>query len=317
MPLTFASGVTREAYGKTLLELGRENKDIVVVGGDLNKSTFVHLFAKEFPDRFFDFGPAEQNMMSVAAGLASAGKIPFVSTFTVFGTSRPFDQIRVGIAQPHLNVKIVCTHASLITGEDGMSAQSVEDLALACALPGFTVIAPADSVETAAAVRAITAMKGPAYVRLYRSGTPIVHKDGYPFAIGKAETLRPGRDVTVVACGVMVSVALLAADALAQEGVQCRVVNVATLAPADEEAIAQAARETGAVVAAEDHYVRGGLSSIVAQALGRLCPVPLETVALHGYGESGKPNELMEKYGLTPAAVAAAAKKAIARKKKG
>ena len=183
---------TREAYGKALVELGHENPDIVVLGGDLNKSTFVHLFAQEFPDRFFDFGPAEQNIMGVAAGMAASGKVPFVSTFSVFGMCRPFDQVRVSIAQPHLGVKIVCTHAGILTGEDGMSAHGIEDLSLACSLPGFTVVAPSDAVEAVAAVRAAAAMPGPFYVRLYRPATPVLHADGYDFEIGKGDVMRKG-----------------------------------------------------------------------------------------------------------------------------
>ena len=314
MAAAFSKASTREAYGKTLVELGRQNPDIVVLGGDLNKSTFTYLFAQEFPDRFFDFGPAEQNIMGVAAGLASSGKVPFVSTFAVFGMCRPFDQVRVSIAQPHLNVKIVCTHAGIITGEDGVSAHGIEDLSLACSLPGFNVVAPADAVETVEAVKAAASTPGPFYIRLYRPATPVVHPDGCAFSLGKAETLRKGRDVTVFALGVMVAAALEAAEGLAQEGVQCRVVNMHTLSPLDEEAIALAAQETGAVVTAEEHYVHGGLGSVVAQVLGRTTPVPLEMVALEGYAESGKSDELVEKYHLSSRDIEAAVKRVLQRK---
>ena len=314
MVATVSTASTREVYGRTLLELARGNPDIVGLGGDLNKSTFTHLFRDEIPDRFFDFGPAEQNMMGVAAGMASAGKIPFVSTFSVFGTCRPFDQIRVSIAQAHLNVKIVCTHAGLLTGEDGMSAQGIEDLALMCSLPGFTVVAPADGPETAEAIRVAAETPGPFYVRLYRPATPIVHTEGCDFRLGRAEVLRQGRDVAIFSVGVAVSTALQAAETLASQGTSCRVVNVHTLKPVDEGAILDAAEQTGAVVTVEEHYFHGGLGSIVAQTLGKGHPVPLEMVALDRYAESGKPAELMEKYHLAPSDVENAVKKVVGRK---
>ncbi len=314
MVATFPTASTRETYGKTLAELGREDPKIVVLGGDLNKSTFTYLFQAQFSDRFFDFGPAEQNIMGIAAGLAASGKTPFVSTFAVFGTCRPFDQIRVSIAQPHLNVKIVCTHAGIMTGEDGMSAHGIEDLALMCSLPGFTVVAPADSKETVKAIRAAAETPGPFYIRLYRPATPIVHQDSCDFKIGKAELLRDGQDVTVIAIGVAVSWALQAADILSEQGVSCRVINMHTLKPADEEAIVKAAEETGAIVTVEEHYLHGGLSSIVAQSLVRGHPVPLEIVALDRYAESGKPDQLLEKYHLTPRDIEKAVKAVLARK---
>ena len=310
-----ASASTREVYGQTLLDLGKENPDIVVVGGDLNNSTFVHLFAQEFPDRFFDLGPAEQNMMSISAGLANAGKIPFASTFAVFGSGRPFDQIRLGISQPHLNVKIVVTHAGIITGDDGMSAHGIEDLSLMCALPGFTVIVPSDGPETASAVREAASTDGPFYIRLSRPSIPVIHTGDDKFQIGKAEILRPGADATVIACGIMVKIALDAAEVMGQYGISCRVINLATLQPVDQDAIARAAHETGAVVTAEEHLKHGGLGSIVAQVLGEQCPVPLEMVSLAGYAESGEPDQLREKYGLTSAHIVEAVRKAIARKK--
>ena len=305
---------TREAYGKALVELGHENPDIVVLGGDLNKSTFVHLFAQEFPDRFFDFGPAEQNIMGVAAGMAASGKVPFVSTFSVFGMCRPFDQVRVSIAQPHLGVKIVCTHAGILTGEDGMSAHGIEDLSLACSLPGFTVVAPSDAVEAVAAVRAAAAMPGPFYVRLYRPATPVLHAEGCDFEIGKGEVMREGNDASIIATGVMVATALEAAEALAQKGVSCRVLNIHTLCPLDEEVIAAAARETGGVVTVEEHLSHGGLGSRVAQVLGRKAPAPMEIVALEGYTESGDPALLMKKYHLSVEDVEAAVWRVMERK---
>ena len=309
-----ATASTREVYGRTLLELGRENEDVVVLGGDLNKSTFTHLFAAEYPERFFDFGPAEQNMVGVAAGLASSGKIPFVSTFAVFGTGRPFDQLRVSIAQPHLNVKVVCTHAGLLTGEDGVSAQGIEDLALACSLPGFTVVAPSDAIEARQAVRVAAETHGPFYIRLYRPATPVVHSEDYTFKLGQVDEMVEGRDVTIIATGTMVPVALQASANLGEQGMSVRVLNMHTLQPADEDAVLKAARETGAVVTAEEHYVHGGLASIVGRTLGQGRPVPLEVVSLTGYAESGQPAQLLAKYGLGVSDVEGAAKRALQRK---
>ncbi|MBI4199831.1 MAG: transketolase family protein [Chloroflexi bacterium] len=310
------TAVTREVFGQTLLELGSQDPKIVVLGGDLNKSTFAYRFGQQFPDRFFDLGPAEQNMMSMAAGFASCGKTVFVSTFAVFGTGRPFDQIRVGIAQPRANVKIVCTHAGIVTGEDGISAQGIEDLALMGALPGLTVIVPADGPETDQAARVAAREPGPFYIRLSRPATPIVHQPGFTFRLGKAETLREGNDVAIIACGIMVPAALQAAERLAPQGIQCRVINMATLQPLDEQGIAQAAAETGAIVTAEEHYRHGGLGSLVAQTIGRTLPVPMESVALDRYAESGKPELLLAKYGLTAADVEKAAVRAIGRKRR-
>jgi transketolase len=305
---------TRESYGRTLLELADSHPEIVVLGGDLNVSVFTHLWRDKYPDRFFDFGPAEQNMIGVGAGLAASGKTPFVSTFAVFGLGRPFDQLRVLVAQPHLNLKLVCTHAGILTGEDGMSAHGIEDLALACSLVGFTVIVPSDAVETAQAVRAAAQTQGPCYIRLSRSATPVVHSQSYNFALGRAEVLRDGANLTIIATGVMVSVALDAAELLAQAGVQARVLNMATLKPTDEEAIIAAARDTGAIVTAEEHYIHGGLGSIVAQVVGRHHPVPIEMVAIQGYSPSGKAEELMVRCGLSADHVRAAAQEVLSRK---
>lgn len=305
---------TRETYGRTLLTMAEDFPDLVVLGGDLNVSTFVHLWRDQYPERFFDFGPAEQNIVGVAAGLAAAGKIPFVSTFSVFGTGRPYDQLRVLISQPGLNVKLVCTHAGILTGEDGMSAHSIEDLALMCALPSFKVIIPADAVETAQAVRAVAAVDGPAYVRLPRAATAIVHPESYQFRIGAADLLRYGDDVTIIAAGSLVAPALDAADLLAPEGIDARVINLHTLAPLDQDAIIAAARDTGAIVTAEEHYIHGGLGSVVAGITARHCPTPIEMVALHGYTGSGPGEALMAKNGLTADGVAAAARRAVRRK---
>ena len=307
-------GSTREAAGKALADLGAEHPNLVVLGGDLNKSTFATLFAERYPDRFFDFGPAEQNIVGVAAGMAASGKIPVVSTFAVFATSRPYDQLRVSVAQPGLNVKLIATHAGIITGEDGMSAQGIEDVAIMSALPGFSVVVPADVVEAAQAVRAAVESDGPCYVRLSRPSTLVVHENGCDFVLGKAETFREGSDVTIVACGIMVGAAMEAAAELAGSGIACRVVNVPTLNPFDEEAVVKAAKETGAIVTAEEHYIRGGLASRVSQVVSHQAPVPVEPVALQGYAESGSAEELLTKYHLTSSDVAAAVKKAIARK---
>ena len=305
---------TRESYGRTLLEMAEEYPDIVVLGGDLNVSVFTHLWRDKYPERFFDFGPAEQNIIGVAAGLAASGKIPFVSTFAVFGVGRPFDQLRVLVAQAHLNVKLVCTHAGILTGEDGMSAHGIEDLALACSLAGFNVVVPSDAVEAAQAVRTAAQKEGPFYIRLSRAATPLVHDSAYQFVLGRSEILREGKDLTIIATGAMVPVSVDAAEQMAQSGIDARVINMATLKPTDEETILAAARETGAIVTAEEHYIHGGLGSIVAQVVGQGHPVPMEIVALHGYSESGKAEELMARNGLSPEGLRAAAEKVLRRK---
>lgn len=311
----WAMSSTRETYGKTLLSMAEEYPNIVVLGGDLNVSVFTHLWRDQYPDRFFDFGPAEQNLIGVGAGLAASGKIPFVSTFSVFGVGRPFDQLRILVSQGNLNLKLVCTHAGILTGEDGMSAHAIEDLALTCSLPSFTVVSPADSIETAQAVRAAVVAEGPFYIRLSRAATPVVHNEDYQFTPGRAELVREGRDITIIATGVMVSVCLDAADLLAEKGVNARVVNMHTIKPADQEAIIAAAEETGAIVTAEEHYIHGGLGSVVAQVVGQSHPVPMELVALRGYTESGTAQELMVKCGLTPEKVEQAARRALERKR--
>jgi transketolase len=304
----------RETYGKTLAALGYENKDIVVLDADLMPSTMTKYFKAEHPERFFEVGIAEANMMGIAAGLAAAGKIPFASTFAVFATGRCFDQIRVSIAQAKLNVKIVATHAGITVGEDGMSHQAIEDLALMCSLAGFTVIVPADSIETEQAVRAVAAMGGPCYIRLGRSKVPVIHNENYRFEIGKAATMRQGNDVTIIGTGIMVAPALEAAAELAVEGIDCRVINMSTLKPIDEKVIIEAAEETGAIVTAEEHMEHGGLGSIVSGIVVQNHPVPMEIVALNRYAESGSPNELLKKYGLTCREIVAAANIVIKRK---
>lgn len=304
----------RETYGKTLAELGKENKDIVVLDADLSKSTMTKYFAREFPDRFFDVGIAEQNLIGIAAGLAASGKIPFVSTFAVFAPGRCFDQIRMSVVQPKQNVKIVTTHSGITVGEDGITHQAIEDLALSCALPGMTVIVPADALETGLAVRAVAATTGPVHIRLVRPKLPVIFDEKYNFQIGVASELRPGDSVTIIAIGAMVSAALDAAEKLQKEGISCRVINMSTLRPIDEEAIIRAAHETGAIVTAEEHLEHGGLGSIVARITGKHAPVPLEFIALHTYAQSGKPEDLLQRYGLTAESIAKAVKRVMERK---
>ena len=305
----------REAYGQTLVELGKTNPDIVVLDADLCASTMTKYFMQEVPERSFDIGIAEQNMIGIAAGLAASGKIPFASTFAVFAPGRCFDQIRMSIAQSKLNVKLVVTHGGLSVGEDGTSHQAIEDLSLICSLPGFTVIVPADAVETMAAVKAVADLKGPCYIRLGRPKLPVVFDENYQFKPGKAVTMRAGTDTTIIAIGIMVAPALDAAGILAAEGINCHVLNMSTLKPVDEAAIIKSAAETGAVVTAEEHLEHGGLGSTVARILARIHPVPVEFVAIRDtYASSGKPSELLERSGLTAKDIDAAVRKVIKRK---
>jgi transketolase len=310
------SVATREAYGRTLVALGRENPDIVVLDADLSKSTMTHYFAKEFPSRFFDCGIAEQNMIGIAAGLAASGKIAFASTFAVFATGRCFDQLRMSVSQPRLNVKVAATHAGISVGEDGLSHHAIEDVALACSLPGFNVIVPADGEETAQAIRAVAATPGPFYVRLGRPKVPRVSKEGYQFVLGKAALLREGHDATIIANGIMVAAALDAAGSLAKLGIDCRVLNMPTIKPLDIDAIAKAAVETGAIVTAEEHLEHGGLGARVAQVVVQHRPVPISFVAIKDmYAQSGSPEELLRRYGLTAADIEKAVKATVLRKK--
>jgi len=270
----------RETYGKTLVEMGKENPDIVVLDADLCRSTMTQFFISECPDRCFDCGIAEQNMLGIAAGLAASGKIPFASTFAVFAPGRCFDQIRMSIAQPQLNVKLVVTHGGISVGEDGTSHQSIEDLSLICSLPGFTVIVPADAIEAAQAVRVAAANYGPFYIRLCRPKLPLLYNDDYRFSLGKAVTMRQGKDATIITIGIMVAVALKAADNLKKKGIDCCVLNMPTLKPIDEAAIIKMAADTGAIVTAEEHLEHGGLGSIIAQIIAKHQPVPMEFVAI-------------------------------------
>ena len=306
----------RETYGRTLVELGGENPDIVVLDADLSHSTMTGYFADKFPERYFNCGIAEQNMVGIAGGLAASGKIPFASTFAIFAVGRCFDQMRLSIAQPRLNVKLVVTHGGISVGEDGVSQQAIEDLALICSLPGFTVIVPADSIETAQAIRAAAAHFGPFYIRLCRPKLPLVYDQNYRFKLGKAVVMRQGGDVTIIALGLMVKAALEAAESLKGEGIDCRVLNMPTLKPIDEAAITQAAAETGAIVTAEEHLEQGGLGSAVARVVAKHQPVPMELVAIKDtYAQSGKPAELFERYGLTPKDIERGVKSALKRKR--
>lgn len=305
----------REAYGNTLIELGEKNSNIVALDADLSKSTMTCLFAQRFPERFFDCGLAEQNMVGIAAGLAASGKIPFASTFAVFATSRCFDQLRMSLSQPCLNVKIVATHGGITVGEDGASHHAIEDFSLACSLPGFTVIVPADAIETSQAIRVAAEKEGPFYIRLSRPKTPVLLGPDYQFKLGKAVTIREGDDATIIAVGIMVSAALRAAENLSKGGVSCRVLNMPTLKPIDREAIVKAARETGAIVTAEEHLEHGGLGSRVAQVVAEECPVPISFVAIKDcYAKSGKPEQLLERHCLTPADIEKAVRSVVGRK---
>ncbi|GAB6274622.1 MAG: transketolase family protein [Peptococcaceae bacterium] len=307
---------TREAYGQALVALGEKNPNIVVLDADLAKSTKTIDFKKHYPDRFFDFGVAEQNMIGTAAGLAATGKIPFCSTFAVFATGRAFDQVRNSVAYPRLNVKIGASHAGITVGEDGASHQSVEDLALMRAVPNMTIFIPADAPETRDAVQAAVEINGPVYIRLGRLGVPILpRQEGAFFQPGKAVMLRQGCDATIIATGIMVHQALIAAEELAREGKQVRVLNIHTLKPLDVAAIVKAAEETGFLVTAEEHSLIGGLGSAVAEVTGEYCPVPVKRVGLLDvFGESGKAEELLVKYGLTPQNLIAAVENLINKK---
>jgi len=309
------SMATRDAYGKALVELGKINKDVVVLDADLSKSTKTENFKKEFPERFFNIGIAEQNLIGCAAGFAASGKIPFASTFAVFATGRAYDQIRNSIGYPRLNVKIAASHAGLTVGEDGGSHQMIEDIALMRAVPGMTVLVPADGMETKQAVFAAAQYDGPVYIRLGRPKVPVIFDENYKFEIGKAVVVKEGTDVALMAAGIMVGEAIKAAEELGNQGINAAVVNISTIKPIDVETITRVAQLTKAVVTCEEHNIFGGLGSAVAEVLVENCPVPMERIAVKDvFGESGKPNELLEKYGLTAKDIINAAKKVIARK---
>lgn len=300
---------TRESYGAALAIIGKENENIVVLDADLSKSTKTNVFLNEFPDRFFNVGIAEQNLMGVAAGLANIGKIPFASTFAVFATGRAFEIIRNSICYPKLNVKIAATHAGITVGEDGGSHQSIEDIALMTALPNMTVIVPADDKEAAAAVKVAAELNGPVYLRFGRCATPDLYDENYKFEIGKGSLLKDGNDITIIATGMMVSKAIDAAKILEKEGVTARVINMATIKPIDEEIIIKAAKETKGIITAEEHSIIGGLGDRVSAVVCKHYPTRVEKVGINDvFGESGTPDELMEKYKLTAEEIASRAK---------
>ncbi len=306
---------TRDAYGEALVEIGEVNKNIVVLDADLSKSTKSGEFGKKYPERFFNCGISEANMVGMAAGFAGSGLIPYASSFASFIMCKGYDQIRMSIANPHLNVRLIGSHGGISLGEDGASQQSVEDLSLACSLPQFTVLIPSDEVCTRALMKLSVDHQGPLYMRTGRPKSPIIYKDDETFEIGKAKFIREGNDVTVIAIGLLVMEALLAADELEKEGISVRVVDMFTVKPVDIEAIVKCAKETGAIITAEEHLI-GGLSGQVSQVVVNYNPVPMEFVGIDDtYAESGKPDDLLEKYGLKSVDVVKAIRKVLARKK--
>jgi len=306
----------RDAYGQALAELGAVNKNIVVLDADLSGSTRTSVFAEKFPDRFFNMGVAEQDMISTAAGMASAGKIPFASTFAVFATGRAWDQVRQSVCMGKMNVKIVASHGGITVGEDGPTHQALEDIALMRVMPHISVVVPADASETAAAVRMAAKTHGPIYIRTSREKFPVLFSEDMEFTLGKGAVLRQGTDVAIIACGIMVSKAMEAAGRLDAEGVSAAVVNMASIKPIDAELILSMASATGALVTAEEHSVTGGLGSAVAELTAENEPVPVARVGMRSpVGQSGKPEELLEMYGMSAAGIVDAAYKAISLKK--
>lgn len=306
---------TRDAYGKALVKLGDLREDIVVLDADLSKSTKTSEFAKTFPTRFFNMGIAEQNLIGTACGMATAGKIPFASTFAMFATGRGFEIIRNSVCYPNLNVKICATHAGISVGEDGASHQSVEDIAIMRAVPNMTVLVPCDAVETEKMIFEIVNHKGPAYVRLGRSAVPQVFGEDYDFELGKGVILREGADATIIACGIMVNEAINASKLLKEEGISVRVVNMSTIKPIDEELIIESAKRTGAIVTVEEHNVVGGLGSAVSEIVSENYPVLVKKIGINDvFGQSGKPKQLMEEYGLTVENIINKVKEAIKAK---
>ena len=304
---------TREAYGKALAEFGAKYPDLVVLDADLANATKTNSFQKVFPDRHIDCGIAECNMMGIAAGLATVGKIPFASTFAMFASGRAYEQVRNSIGYPHLNVKIGATHAGITVGEDGASHQCLEDMALMRAIPGMVVINPSDAVEARAAVQAAIEYVGPVYLRFGRAAVPIINdREDYKFEIGKDELLREGSDVTIVATGICVSSALEAADKLAADGISAEVINIHTIKPLDTELIVKSAKKTGKVVTAEEHTIIGGLGGAVCEALSEKAPTPVLRIGINDvFGESGTAAALVAKYGLDGAGIYAKVKEFV------
>jgi len=291
---------TRVSYGKELVELGKENEDIVVLDADLSKSTKTAGFAEMFPNRFINAGIAEQNLMGMAAGLAAVGKIPFASTFAVFAAGRAFEVIRNSICYPKLNVNIAATHAGITVGEDGGSHQAIEDIAIMRSLPNMTVIVPADDIEARQAVRQAANIDGPVYLRLGRLGVPTIFDENYKFVPGKGNVIKEGSDVTIIGTGLMVSKCIEAAKLLEKDGINARVINISTIKPIDKELVTKAAKETKGIVTAEEHSIIGGLGSAVCDVVAASYPAKVVKVGIDDkFGESGKPEELLKKYGLS------------------
>ncbi|MBR4862618.1 MAG: transketolase family protein [Firmicutes bacterium] len=300
---------TRQAYGKVLVEIGAENPNLVVMDADLSKSTMTAEFSKAYPERFFNMGIAEQNLYGAATGLALSGKVVCASTFAMFAAGRAFEIIRNSIGYTHANVKVCATHAGITVGEDGASHQTFEDLALMRTIPGMTVVNPSDGVSARKLMKQVVDFDGPAYVRLGRAAVPVCYGEDDEIVLGKGNQVRAGKDITVIATGIMVNEALIAAEELAAEGIDVRVIDMHTIKPLDEEIIVKAAQETGAIVTAEEHSVIGGLGSAVAEVVVKKCPVKMAMVGQQDtFGESGKPDELKEKYGMTAADIVKAVK---------
>jgi transketolase len=306
---------TREAFGLALAQIGDTYPDLVAVDGDVGNSTRTEIFGKKFPKRFFNVGIAESNLVGVAAGLASSGKRAWLASFAAFVMCNAYDQLRMSVAFPCLDVKVVGTHAGISIGEDGPSQMGIEDVGLACSLPNFTVVVPCDEPSMFKAVEALAKIRTPAYLRAGRPNTPIVYEQGCDFQLGKATQVRPGKDLTIIAYGLMVAPALAAAEDLAKQGVQARVLDMHTIKPLDDVAILTAAKETGRIVVAEEHLLHGGLGSAVAMSVVRQHPVPMRFVGINDtFAESGKPEELLAKYGLTAADILKAARELLAKK---
>ena len=307
---------TREGFGRALVALGRENNQVVVCDADLSKSTFTHLFAKEFPERFIECGIAEANMVAIGAGLAAAGKIAFVASFSAFVMNKGFEQLRVTAAYPNVPLKVVGTHSGISIGEDGPSQMSIEDLALATSLPGFVVMAPADDSSMFEIVKAMAYHPAPCFIRAGRSKASIIYRDGDKFTAGGSNTLLDGKDLTIMAYGLMVAESIRAAEALAEEGISARVIDMYSIKPHDVEAVHKAVADTGAIVVAEEHLVDGGLGVKVAQTVASATPCVMEFVGIENcYAESGTPESILDKYGLLARDVINAAKKVLSRKK--
>lgn len=303
---------TRDAYGEALLELGEKNENIVALDADLSKSTKTIIFAKKFPERFFDFGVAEANMIGTAAGLAASGKIPFCSTFAVFATGMTYNQIRQSVCYSGMNVKIAASHAGITVGEDGATHQANEDIALMRVLPEMTVIVPCDYLEAKKAIFASAEYPGPIYIRLGREPISPVYDEDYEFKIGRGILLKDGKDATIIACGIMVGKALEARNILLKEGINVRVINIHTIKPLDKEIIIKSAEETPAIITAEEHSIIGGLGSAVSEILAENKPVLLKRIGLQDvFGESGKPKELLQKFGMDTVHIVNAVKEII------